>query len=365
MRENVEEDKLKLNRPTGCRRRENGTWRTRIERVLSYEPWTYNRDLLVLKEFEGMNFQDVGDICHTRFWVQVFNLPDIGMTEKIGRVIGDGIGIALEVDADSEGRCLGSFLRVRVLTDISKPLRRGAPIRMGSKANKIWLDFKYERHPDALSSLESRQHPYGRWLKGEPLGHHHSPAAYNPQTPLSNQDLHAATRRGLEHDRGKGSLFSSNSSQNDSFSSSPSQLGSSTGKEVAISIPKDQNPNSPRRLAKSTPGEQLSPAQKIKNTKYSPVGLNLISMSPSKLLFTAGSSISREKRSNRNWKSAARNKNRSNKGQSSQDNLTPVKRKVNFSDEASVLSPKRRGMGDPKTPEAPTAEVAMQPRRAI
>ncbi|KAK6138781.1 hypothetical protein DH2020_027478 [Rehmannia glutinosa] len=106
-----------------------------IEKVLSLEPWTFNRSLLVLKEFEGLNSKDVDDIQYTRFWVQIHNLPDVWMTNKIGCVVGDGLVIEFHVDADSEGRCIGPYFRVRVLIDISKPLRRGAPIRLRLKGD--------------------------------------------------------------------------------------------------------------------------------------------------------------------------------------------------------------------------------------
>ncbi|KAK6156052.1 hypothetical protein DH2020_010300 [Rehmannia glutinosa] len=158
-----------------------------VDRILNLEPWTFNRLLIILKEFEGLNVREVGELTHTRFWVQIHNLPDEGMYDKIGMVIGDGLGIALEVDADDKGRCLGHYMRVRVLMDITKPLRRGAPIRLGSNGNRVWVDFKYERIPDFcfacgivghgltdcklegvnVGSTDTNNLPYGRWLKGE------------------------------------------------------------------------------------------------------------------------------------------------------------------------------------------------------
>lgn len=51
-----------------------------------------------------------------------------------------------KVDVDEKGFCLGGFLRIRVLMDISSPLCRGRMVRLGG-SSPTWVDFKYERLP--------------------------------------------------------------------------------------------------------------------------------------------------------------------------------------------------------------------------
>ncbi|KAK6158731.1 hypothetical protein DH2020_006045 [Rehmannia glutinosa] len=135
-----------------------------IYRILAFEPWIFNRSLIILKEFEGLNVRDVGELCYTKLWVQVFNLPDFAMTDKIGHIIGDELGIAMEVDTDADGRCLGSFLCVRVLIDVTKPLR-GGPHQVGlCIGGHGFLECK-QRGTDRV--LDPEKLPYGRWLRGE------------------------------------------------------------------------------------------------------------------------------------------------------------------------------------------------------
>ena len=69
------------------------------------------------------------------------------MTVKMGEILGSKVGTVLKVDTDQRGRVRDSFIRVRTLLDISKPLRRGLPVQLGKNAEKTWCEIKYERLP--------------------------------------------------------------------------------------------------------------------------------------------------------------------------------------------------------------------------
>ncbi|KAK6119800.1 hypothetical protein DH2020_046455 [Rehmannia glutinosa] len=360
-----------------------------IERILNLEPWTFNRSLLVLQEFEGLNFRDVDVPRHTRFWIQVHNLPDYGMTEKIGRIIGDGLGISLEVDSDSEGRCLGSFLRVRTLIDVSKPLRRGAPIRLGSDSNKIWLDFKYERVPDfcyvcgiighghsecslpsANSCVQSGIFPYGNFLKGDPPFHRRNPPSHpnsSNLSPITVGHSDSPSRVGPSTNTrtrvvGEGGLHLPNPNISDSNSSE------SVDSFVGVSPNLAASHNSPvNRAIMLSESQKKSPQPKTVDSStpmHGSKGNTTISMSPSKILFKFGVSSTQRNRSLRNWKLAARSMGNSKQGASSSKSLTPVKRKFNFPTENLSGSPKRMEVNFPNSDNALSAEVATQPRRA-
>ncbi|GMN58292.1 hypothetical protein TIFTF001_027393 [Ficus carica] len=117
-------------------------------RVLAMEPWSFNKSLILLKAVNGDETPRWDSWYFTCFWIRVFNLPYDGMTREIGEKIGNGIGRFLDVVTDKKGRCPGVFMRLRVQIDVSRPLRRGALVQLGSNGAKMWTSFKYERLPD-------------------------------------------------------------------------------------------------------------------------------------------------------------------------------------------------------------------------
>ena len=153
-------------------------------RILNMEPWHFDNALVLLKEI-GENDSIVwGNWSMAKFWVQILNLPTSGMIKEIGEIIGRCFGQSIEVEADAEGRCNGHFMRIRVLLDTSKPLRRGARIRLGSKGDVVWVDVRYERLPDfcfgcgkighgfrecsdpaTTTMVMSNSLPYGAWMR--------------------------------------------------------------------------------------------------------------------------------------------------------------------------------------------------------
>lgn len=80
--------------------------------------------------------------------------------------------------------------RVRILIDISEPLRRGIKVAIENSLNGSWIKMRYERLPDFcfcfgiighvakdcnhaflgndLSNSTSRTHSYGPWLRFQP-----------------------------------------------------------------------------------------------------------------------------------------------------------------------------------------------------
>ncbi|KAA3459399.1 nucleolin-like [Gossypium australe] len=79
-------------------------------------------------------------------WDTVHNLP-IGFTsEETARQIGDFIGNFMEYDASLVTRGNNSFMRIRVLIDISLPLKRRKRIGIGQN-RFMYVNFQYERLP--------------------------------------------------------------------------------------------------------------------------------------------------------------------------------------------------------------------------
>ena len=92
-------------------------------RVLEGEPWTFDKHMVVLQEFDGtkevrdMNFELAS------FWVQVHDLPLRFRNRKVAEQLCEAIGTVKrgEENTDKEG---GRFVRVRVILNILKPLCR-------------------------------------------------------------------------------------------------------------------------------------------------------------------------------------------------------------------------------------------------
>ena len=115
-----------------------------MDRVLFLCPWSFDKYILVLHKL-GRG-EAVKDIKFDRypFWIQIHGLPTMYQTKSVGWSIGATLGEVEKVDANEKGFCLGKFIRVRVLIDISIPLCRGQKVRLGEHGLK-WVEFKYER----------------------------------------------------------------------------------------------------------------------------------------------------------------------------------------------------------------------------
>uniref|UniRef100_A0A0A8YXH1 Uncharacterized protein n=1 Tax=Arundo donax TaxID=35708 RepID=A0A0A8YXH1_ARUDO len=62
------------------------------------------------------------------------------MNAETGRVIGDKVGKAIEVEIDEDSLAVGSYLRVKMLMDVRKPLFQGVTMEVGEEGNGVWCD---------------------------------------------------------------------------------------------------------------------------------------------------------------------------------------------------------------------------------
>lgn len=70
---------------------------------------------------EAKRLKDL-EFTHVPVWIRVFNLPLGLMNEKTGQLVGNEVGKALEVDTDEDGSAVGSYLHVKTMIDVRKPL---------------------------------------------------------------------------------------------------------------------------------------------------------------------------------------------------------------------------------------------------
>ena len=100
-----------------------------VERILSAEPWSFDKHIMVLSRYDKENPTNVSELKKVAFWVQVFDIPLRFRKKEVAEQICETVGTILHPNeaADCEG---GSFIRVIVLVDISKPLCRGRLITL-------------------------------------------------------------------------------------------------------------------------------------------------------------------------------------------------------------------------------------------
>ena len=117
-----------------------------VDRILSGEPWSFDKNLVVLERYERQNPLDDLKFDKVTFWVQVHNIPIGYRSKSVAEDICEAIG---RVDrsirvSDSEG---GNYVRVRVTMDVYQPLCRGKVVTF-KEGGKTWVSFRYERLPN-------------------------------------------------------------------------------------------------------------------------------------------------------------------------------------------------------------------------
>ncbi|KAG7572675.1 Reverse transcriptase zinc-binding domain [Arabidopsis suecica] len=80
----------------------------------------------------------------TPMWIQLWNLPINFYTEKALTLLGDQIGQVKEVAFDTTKPQLQDFVRVKIIFDVSRPLRRTKIVNL-PKGGTATVHFEYER----------------------------------------------------------------------------------------------------------------------------------------------------------------------------------------------------------------------------
>lgn len=115
-------------------------------RVMEGRPWSFDRQILVIREFDGQTPPAQMTLNSSVFWVQIHDMPLACMTKSVGIKIGESIGELEDIEIEEDGIGWGRYLRIRVNVDITKPLERGRALQLGGKS--IWVNFKYEKLPN-------------------------------------------------------------------------------------------------------------------------------------------------------------------------------------------------------------------------
>ncbi|KAK1562353.1 hypothetical protein Q3G72_010611 [Acer saccharum] len=87
------------------------------------------------------------------------------MTKEIRHFLGSMVGMVKEVDVGVSGECSRDFLRVRVVIDIAKPLRRCVRVDVMGDGEKTMMILHYERLPNHCFRCGRLGHSSGECLE--------------------------------------------------------------------------------------------------------------------------------------------------------------------------------------------------------
>uniref|UniRef100_A0A803MRC1 CCHC-type domain-containing protein n=1 Tax=Chenopodium quinoa TaxID=63459 RepID=A0A803MRC1_CHEQI len=152
------------------------------EKVLDWCPWSFDQNLLLLNSITGDEQPSEVKLTHSPFWVRIENLPFNCRSNEQISAIATKLGTLLEVEEDNLR--INKSRRIKILLDVSKPLRRYLKIRT-KDGSVVVINLKYERLPffcfscgvlghsekDCLldpGDLSNQGYGWGLWLKASP-----------------------------------------------------------------------------------------------------------------------------------------------------------------------------------------------------
>lgn len=168
-------------------------------------PWTFDRTLVLINKPVALIPPSELDFTKLPIWVRFFDLPLGCITRDMAIRLGNALGGFEEADCDDLNPDWGSNLRVRVMLDISKPLRRGIKLNLDGPIGGAWIPIQYERLPDfcyhcgkldhtlkdcdecfsdAGLSSSRKKHQYGSWLRYQGTVKPTMPQMKQPQEDL-------------------------------------------------------------------------------------------------------------------------------------------------------------------------------------
>ncbi|XP_050217735.1 uncharacterized protein LOC126668590 [Mercurialis annua] len=153
-------------------------------KVLREAPWHYDRQLIVLSEIKGDEQPSTMKLNNSPFWVRLCNIPLNCRDRDSVLRIGERVGPVMEV-REEDLESWGKHVRVRIMVDITRPLKRGVMVR-NNRGEKVWVFFRFEKLPNYCywcgmlghihddceimpEDIEAKDWPYSPALRASPF----------------------------------------------------------------------------------------------------------------------------------------------------------------------------------------------------
>ncbi|KAL5747522.1 hypothetical protein ACOSP7_024526 [Xanthoceras sorbifolium] len=127
------------------------------------------------------------ELTHVEFCIQNFNILLMCMNRRVTHMMAEMLGTTVEIPVEPKD-CWGRFLRMKVINDITKPVRRRLRMRLKEFNMTVVALIRYERLPDFCfacgeighslhdcydeeakkRALEGKSTDYGSWLRAAP-----------------------------------------------------------------------------------------------------------------------------------------------------------------------------------------------------
>ncbi|KAK3222932.1 hypothetical protein Dsin_009957 [Dipteronia sinensis] len=78
----------------------------------------------------------------------------------MGECLGQLIGELVDIDVEVTGECFGKYMRIKVATDVSKPLKRFLREELLNKGEESLLLLRYEKLPEYCYHCGIIRHSY-------------------------------------------------------------------------------------------------------------------------------------------------------------------------------------------------------------
>ncbi|XBI32923.1 hypothetical protein VPH35_056302 [Triticum aestivum] len=106
-------------------------------KALDNGPWMFDKDLVVVEDYDPSKRPEDYQFNEIPIWVRVFDLPLGMMNMESAEDIGNLIGRFVEADTGADGNAIGKYLRIKVRMCIDKPIMRGFTLYEGSEGEEL------------------------------------------------------------------------------------------------------------------------------------------------------------------------------------------------------------------------------------